>query len=72
MDAVGGDQDLAVVGTGGLAARSVDEVGADAVRRFRPAGQMMAGENVLRAETLDRGVEQDLLQRDTPFRLTAS
>ena len=47
----------------GFAGGLVDEFGADAVVGLGPAGEMMAGENVLLAQPLDRGIEQDLLQR---------
>src|ERR1700710_2173512 len=63
MDAVGCDQEPAVMAAGRLAGRLVDEIGAAAFRGFGPADKMMAGENVLRAQPFGRGVEQDLLQR---------
>src|SRR2546430_8296556 len=63
MDAVGGDQKFAFVGACGLAGRLVDEFGADAVGGFGPAGEVMAGENIFATQPLDRGVEQNLLQR---------
>ena len=53
----------AVVAAGGLSGGLVDEIGANAVRCFGPAAQMMAGENVLSPQPFGGGVEQDLLQR---------
>ena len=46
-----------------LAGCLVEEIGAHAIRRFRPVDQVMAGEDVVLAEPLGRGIEQDLLQR---------
>src|SRR3954471_539287 len=47
----------------GFAGGLVDEIGADAAGYFRPAADMVAGENVLRPKTLGRGIEQDPMQR---------
>ena len=63
MDAVGRNQQCAVETALRFAGRLVDEFGADAVLRLAPAGEMVAGENVLFAQPLDRGIEQNLLQR---------
>src|SRR5439155_614917 len=62
MNPVGGDQQAAVMAARRLAFGPVDEIGTDAVRSFRPAAKMMAGENVFGAEPFDCGIEQDLLQ----------
>jgi len=63
VNAVGCDQQRAVVAPCGFAGGLVDEIGADAARGFRPVAKMMAGEDVLRTQPFGRGVEQDLLQR---------
>ena len=47
----------------GFAGGLVDEFGTDAAFGLGPAGEMVAGEDVLPAQALDRGIEQDLLQR---------
>src|SRR6202022_2320294 len=62
-NAAGGDQQGALMGPGRLACRLVDEISADAAGALGPVVEMMAGENVRRAEPFGRGVEQDLLQR---------
>jgi hypothetical protein len=63
MDAVGGDQQRAIVSAGRLTRRLVDEVGAHAVRGLGPPDEVMTGKDVLPAQSLGRGIEQDLLQR---------
>jgi hypothetical protein len=63
MNAVGRDQQPAFMAAGGGAGGPVDEIGANAFRCLRPAGKMMAGKNALLAEPVDRGIEQDLMQR---------
>jgi len=63
VDAVGGDQECAFITAGRLAGRLVDEVGAHAARGLGPPDEMMTGEDVLPAQPLGRGIEQDLLQR---------
>ncbi len=62
MDAVGGDQQGAVVTPCGFSGGPVDEVGANALGSFRPPGDMMTGENVVGAQPFGHGIEQDLLQ----------
>ncbi len=62
VNAVGGDQQFAFMGARGLAGRPVDEFGADAIGCFSPAGEVMTGEDILAAQPLGGGIEQDLLQ----------
>ena len=63
VNAVGRDQQRAVMAARRSAGCLVDEVGADTARRLRPAVKMMAGENVFGPQPFGRGVEQNLLQR---------
>src|SRR3569832_1709737 len=62
MDAVGADQQRALIRAGGIAVAG-DEAGSDAGVRLAPVLEMMAGQDVLSPDALARGVEQDL-QKD--------
>src|SRR3954452_15341637 len=62
MNTIGGDQQRALVAGGRSAAGLVDEIGAYAVRGLRPSGEMMAGQDVVLAEPVDRGVQKYLMQ----------
>ena len=62
VNAVGGDQDRAVVVAGRFPGCLVDEARTNAVRRFGPAAEVVAGEDILCAQPLNGGLEQDLLQ----------
>jgi len=55
VNAVGCDQQRAVVAACRLSGRLVDEFCPDAVRCLGPVAQMMTGENVFAAQPFDRG-----------------